>query len=110
NLNQRSVTPALVAIDPAMMQSEAFLAPFDDIYPAGGTGRSVLIGEELFVHADGALWRRSAQGQWQRLPLPISGPAVPYAWGKQVLLSGNRSILQIDPDTSRVEILAGNER
>lgn len=102
---------AWIALTPDDMQATFVEAPWSDIARHLVVPRkSMLLDNELYACTEGALWRRNAQGQWQQWTIPATGPATPYAWGKQVVLSTEHSILEFNPQTAQTRVLASTRR
>ncbi len=103
--------PALVAWDPLNGRSELIEAPFegDDYHPAAPRF-SLLVGDQIYLSAPGALWLKDGRSEWRQLPVPAIGWAVPSAFGDHVVLSAEGSILDVDPKSSSARILASTRR
>lgn len=102
--------PTLVSLDPQSMRAEMIEAPFDERSIPFTPCHSVLVGHDLFICSEDAMWRRNANGDWSRLPEIAPGWATPCVWGNRIVLDFGRSILEYDPQTTRTRILASARR
>jgi hypothetical protein len=102
---------ANVKLDPATMQSEVFLNPFESFEAPPSYSRRVLAaGREFFVSGRGAIWRHSSGGNWTNHPVPAEFGGTPVRWGRRIALSAQGVILDFDPETASVRLLASARR
>ncbi len=69
----------------------------------------MLASNGIYFTAGSTLWFRDAQQEWHKFPIPASD-TTPYAWGEHVVLSTDTSILDFDPKSGEVRVLASSRR
>ena len=101
--------PALVALAPLTMTAEIFEAPYEDFIGIYDPKRSLIVGDDQFIAGPGGLWHHNASKGWQKPSTELGGLPV-AAFRGNVILSGSDAVLELNPRTEEVRILASTRR
>jgi hypothetical protein len=69
-----------------------------------------LRGKDIFLCDSDTLWWRNSKDEWRSVPIPTAEESVPYVWRSNIVLSASRSIVEFNPETSEIQILASMRR
>jgi hypothetical protein len=100
---------ALISLDPTTMQGEIFEPPRETVAHQFAFRRTLVADGQLFVCAPDVLWCFNRARQWHPISLPQQSRE-PFAFGKNVVLATEESILSVNPETSDIIVLASSRR
>jgi hypothetical protein len=102
---------ASLRLNPATMQSEIFVDPFESfVAPYDYRGHIVVLSNQLFVTGPGAVWRHNVDGTWKKFSVPADLGSLPYRWSNHIALSALGVILDFDPEKGDARVLASTRR